>query len=83
MILSSLAAHWFEPIEDFYIEADRVLSPGGCLVIYCYGNPEFNVQHKEKDIMSKLIMEVHFFSNFLEDMSPFRAATDTPVLDFW
>ena len=23
-----------------------------------------------------------FFSNFLEDMSPFCGATDTPVLDF-
>ena len=24
-----------------------------------------------------------FFLKFLEDMSPFRGATDTPVLDFW
>ena len=59
MVLSSLAAHWFEPIEDFYKEADRVLCPGGCLVIYCYGNPEFDVQHKDNDIMSKLILEVN------------------------
>ena len=24
-----------------------------------------------------------FFKKFLEDMSPFYGATDTPVLDFW
>ena len=58
MVLSSLAAHWFEPIDDFYKEVDRVLSPGGCLVIYCYNNPEFDVQHQHYVEMSQLIPKV-------------------------
>ena len=28
-------------------------------------------------------MKLFFFSKFLEDISPFRGATDTPLLDFW
>ena len=29
------------------------------------------------------ISAVNFFKKFLEDISPFRGATDTPILDFW
>ena len=29
------------------------------------------------------LMIFEFFRKFLEDISPFRGATDTPVLDFW
>ena len=53
-----LAAHWFDPIAKFYTEADRVLKPGGCLVVGGYGyssvyygdgklNNELNVLFKE------------------------------------
>ena len=45
---------------------------------------------KDSDKISiSVIMAVYeiifffFFINFLEDMSPFCGATDTPILDFW
>ena len=45
-------------------------------------------QHKKLCIQVKYLSHANtrkyffFFFKFLEDMSPFRGATDTPVLDF-
>ncbi|ELU12920.1 hypothetical protein CAPTEDRAFT_198720 [Capitella teleta] len=42
LVCSGTAAHWFDPIEDFYREVDRVLVPGGCLAIFTYGTLRVN-----------------------------------------
>ena len=31
----------------------------------------------------EMVISNFFFLEFLEDISPFRGTTDTPVLDFW
>ena len=39
---------------------------------------------KMQNKLSSIILGTHcFFLKFLEDTSPFRGVTDTPVLDFW
>ena len=37
----------------------------------------------EEECTVRLAQYKTFFNNFLEDMSPFCGATDTPILDFW
>ena len=58
---------------------------------YCYPSPNES-QHLNYLIsgwmavlytMTRLVIELFFFLNVLEDMSPFLGATDTPVSDFW
>ncbi len=46
LVLAATAAHWFDPIEDFYREAERVLCPGGTLALCSYSYPEFETSHK-------------------------------------
>ncbi|CAD5114896.1 DgyrCDS3930 [Dimorphilus gyrociliatus] len=36
LVYAGIAAHWFEPIENFYKEVDRILIPGGCLLLFGY-----------------------------------------------
>jgi SAM-dependent methyltransferase len=36
LIVAAQAFHWFRP-EPFYAEVRRVLRPGGCLALWCYG----------------------------------------------
>ncbi|CAD5126577.1 DgyrCDS14670 [Dimorphilus gyrociliatus] len=38
LVICGTAAHWFNPIDEFYKEAKRVLIPGGCIAIFGYSN---------------------------------------------
>ena len=39
LVATGQAAHWFDPVQNFYNEAHRVLRENGCLVLYGYGVP--------------------------------------------
>jgi SAM-dependent methyltransferase len=38
LVAVAQAAHWFN-LPAFYLEVERVLAPGGALVLWTYGNP--------------------------------------------
>jgi SAM-dependent methyltransferase len=40
LITVAQAAHWFD-LDAFYSEVRRVLRPGGCVALWCYGVTEF------------------------------------------
>jgi SAM-dependent methyltransferase len=46
LITVAQAMHWFD-IEKFFVEADRVLKPGGILAVWCYRNCEMDPQCME------------------------------------
>ncbi len=55
LVLAATAAHWFDPIEDFYSEAERVLCPGGTLVLCGYCAPQFDaVFHKNHQELNRM-----------------------------
>jgi SAM-dependent methyltransferase len=43
LVTVAQAAHWFN-LLTFYQEVERVLAPGGALVLWTYGNPRINGQ---------------------------------------
>ncbi|XP_067676306.1 putative methyltransferase DDB_G0268948 [Haliotis asinina] len=45
--------HWFN-IPEFFSEVERVLSPGGCLAVYCYGWVSLQ-QSAAQDILQRFI----------------------------
>jgi len=67
LVTSMLAAHWFDPIAKFYTEADRVLKPGGCLVVGGYGLP--SVHYGD----GKLNDELHvIYKEFYDDVGKYK-----------
>ncbi len=58
LVLALTAAHWFNPLVDFYSEAERVLCPGGCLVVCGHYAEKFDVEHPAGPQMEKLFQEV-------------------------
>ncbi len=53
LVLAATAAHWFDPIEDFYREAERVLCPGGTLALCSYSYPLYESIHKNHEELTK------------------------------
>ncbi|XP_062591868.1 putative methyltransferase DDB_G0268948 [Saccostrea cucullata] len=49
LVTVAQAMHWIEP-EPFYKEVTRILRPGGCLVVYGYGNSTINSKDGNKII---------------------------------
>uniref|UniRef100_A0ABM0LWN0 Methyltransferase DDB_G0268948-like n=1 Tax=Saccoglossus kowalevskii TaxID=10224 RepID=A0ABM0LWN0_SACKO len=45
-------AHWFENIDIFYKEVERVLKPGGCLAIYGYGDLKLHHETKSEALQA-------------------------------
>jgi ubiquinone/menaquinone biosynthesis C-methylase UbiE len=51
LVTAAQAAHWFD-IDAFYVEVDRVLTPGGVLAIWTYGNIEFPFDEELQHLVS-------------------------------
>ncbi len=64
LVMSSQAAHWFEPITDFYSEVDRVLTPGGVLLLISHGNPVVT-DHNQADNINRLLTKVRTIADRL------------------
>jgi SAM-dependent methyltransferase len=47
MVTVAQAIHWFD-LDTFYPEASRVLSPGGAVVVWGYGDPVLETEDLEK-----------------------------------
>ncbi len=53
LVMAATAAHWFDPIEEFYSEAERALCPGGTLALVSYSYPQFDSSHKYHEELNK------------------------------
>ncbi len=58
LVFTSVAAHWFDPIEDFYREAERALYPGGALALCGYSYPEFETTHENHEKLTDISIQV-------------------------
>ncbi len=47
LVTVAQALHWLEP-EPFFIEAKRVLAPGGAIAVWCYGDPVLDTPELQK-----------------------------------
>jgi len=54
LITVAQALHWFD-LEKFYIEARRVLRPGGVLAVWAYG-----INEVEGDVVNQLVQDFYF-----------------------
>ncbi|XP_046582565.1 putative methyltransferase DDB_G0268948 [Haliotis rubra] len=53
LVTAACGLHWFN-IPEFFSEIERVLSPGGCLAVYCYGWVSLQ-QSAAQDILRRFI----------------------------
>ena len=62
LITVACAAHWFDPLDQFYDEVKRVLIPGGCLAMFCFNKIQIVTDSADLSVLlNKLIQEVMIF----------------------
>ena len=59
LITVACAAHWFDPLDQFYDEVKRVLLPGGCLAMFCFHTIQLVADTSDMSAkLNKVIREV-------------------------
>ena len=72
------AAHWMD-LAKFYKEADRVLTPGGVVTLYCYAGPAQALNHPKsaevKPILHEVLLTITMTVKFIlgTDFIPFSS----------